>query len=94
MEPSGVILFVTMGHRGNGAYYTGSKPPISTSAHFMADHSNESTVRGACPHDCPDTCALLTTVVEGRAVRVAGNPSHRHTDGALCTKVSRYTERT
>jgi hypothetical protein len=21
------------------------------------------TVRGACPHDCPDTCALLTTVV-------------------------------
>ena len=60
----------------------------------MTDHANESTVRGACPHDCPDTCALLTTVVDGRAVRVAGNPAHRHTDGALCTKVSRYTERT
>ncbi len=53
-----------------------------------------SVVRGACPHDCPDTCALLTTVENGRAVRVHGNPAHRHTDGALCTKVSRYTERT
>jgi anaerobic selenocysteine-containing dehydrogenase len=52
------------------------------------------TVRGACPHDCPDTCALLTTVVDGVAVKVQGNPAHSHTDGVLCTKVSRYTERT
>ena len=27
-------------------------------------------MRGACPHDCPDTCALLTTVENGVAVRV------------------------
>jgi anaerobic selenocysteine-containing dehydrogenase len=60
----------------------------------MAHTTNEFTVRGACPHDCPDTCALLTTVKDGRAERVAGNPDHRHTDGALCTKVSRYPERT
>jgi anaerobic selenocysteine-containing dehydrogenase len=52
------------------------------------------TVRGACPHDCPDTCALLTTVEDGRAVKVHGNPAHPHTDGVLCAKVSRYTERT
>lgn len=51
-------------------------------------------VRGACPHDCPDTCALLTTVENGRAVRVQGNPDHAHTGGVLCTKVSRYAERT
>ncbi|MBX3586274.1 MAG: molybdopterin oxidoreductase family protein [Ramlibacter sp.] len=51
-------------------------------------------VRGACPHDCPDTCALVTTVQDGVALKVQGNPTHRHTDGALCTKVSRYTERT
>jgi anaerobic selenocysteine-containing dehydrogenase len=51
-------------------------------------------VRGACPHDCPDTCALITTVQGGRAVRVRGNPDHPHTDGVLCTKVSRYPERT
>ena len=52
------------------------------------------TIRGACPHDCPDTCSFVTTVDDGVAVRVQGNAEHRHTDGALCTKVSRYTERT
>jgi len=51
-------------------------------------------VRGACPHDCPDTCALLTTVVDGVAVKVQGNPEHAPTDGVLCAKVSRYPERT
>ncbi|HYD76765.1 molybdopterin oxidoreductase family protein [Ramlibacter sp.] len=51
-------------------------------------------VRGACPHDCPDTCSLLTTVEGGVAVRVQGNPDHRPTDGVLCAKVSRYVERT
>ncbi len=51
-------------------------------------------VRAACPHDCPDTCAMLVTVEGGRAVRVAGNPDHATTQGALCTKVSRYAERT
>ncbi len=50
-------------------------------------------VRGACPHDCPDTCALLTTIENGVATRVQGNPAHPHTDGVLCAKVSKYTER-
>ncbi|WP_293606642.1 molybdopterin-containing oxidoreductase family protein [Polaromonas sp. UBA4122] len=50
-------------------------------------------VRGACPHDCPDTCALLTTVEGGVATRVQGNPDHPQTGGVLCNKVSRYTER-
>ena len=52
------------------------------------------TVLGACPHDCPDTCALVTTVQDGQAVKLQGNPDHRHTGGVLCTKVSRYLERT
>lgn len=51
-------------------------------------------VRGACPHDCPDTCAMLVTVEDGRAVRVAGDPEHPFTNGFLCTKVNRYIERT
>jgi anaerobic selenocysteine-containing dehydrogenase len=51
-------------------------------------------VRAACPHDCPDTCAMLVTVEDGRAVRIHGNPDHPPTHGALCTKVSRYVERT
>jgi anaerobic selenocysteine-containing dehydrogenase len=53
-----------------------------------------SQILGACPHDCPDTCSLLTTVQNGIAIKVQGNPAHPHTDGALCTKVSRYPERT
>jgi len=52
------------------------------------------TVRAACPHDCPDTCAMRVTVENGRAVRVQGDPDHPTTHGALCTKVSRYPERT
>ncbi|MFN8582867.1 MAG: molybdopterin oxidoreductase family protein [Gemmatimonadaceae bacterium] len=52
------------------------------------------TVRGACPHDCPDTCALVTTVEDGRAVRIQGDPDHPFTQGFLCAKVNRYLERT
>ena len=51
-------------------------------------------VRGACPHDCPDTCALITDVQDGIAVKVYGNPAHPQTHGTLCAKVSKYTERT
>jgi len=51
-------------------------------------------VRGACPHDCPDACAMLVTVESGRAVRVAGDPDHPFTRGFLCAKVNRYVERT
>ncbi|MDQ8019321.1 MAG: molybdopterin oxidoreductase family protein, partial [Bordetella sp.] len=54
---------------------------------------SNAVVRGACPHDCPDTCALVTTVQDGRAIKLQGNPDHRHTAGVLCTKVSRYIER-
>ena len=61
---------------------------------FAVTNGSPITVRGACPHDCPDTCGLITTVEDGVAIRVQGNPDHPHTDGALCTKVSRYTERT
>lgn len=49
----------------------------------------------ACPHDCPDTCAMRVTVnEEGRAIKIEGDPLHPTTDGVLCTKVARYLERT
>jgi anaerobic selenocysteine-containing dehydrogenase len=51
-------------------------------------------VKGACPHDCPDTCALEVHVKDGIAVKVAGAREHGPTAGVLCTKVARYTERT
>ena len=56
--------------------------------------TTQRVVRGACPHDCPDTCALRVTVAEGRVVRVQGDPDHPPTHGVLCNKVSRYPERT
>jgi anaerobic selenocysteine-containing dehydrogenase len=40
-------------------------------------------VRGACPHDCPDTCSMLITVENGRAIEVHGNPDHPFTRGGL-----------
>jgi anaerobic selenocysteine-containing dehydrogenase len=51
-------------------------------------------VKATCPHDCPDTCALLVTVEDGVATEVKGDPDHPTTAGVLCTKVARYTERT
>jgi anaerobic selenocysteine-containing dehydrogenase len=37
---------------------------------------------------------MLVTVEDGRAVRMAGDPDHPITRGFLCTKVSKYLERT
>ena len=55
---------------------------------------NTTVIRAACPHDCPDTCAIRVTVQDGKAIKVQGDPDHPPTHGALCTKVSRYPERT
>ncbi len=50
-------------------------------------------VYGVCPHDCPDTCATITEVQDGRAVAFYANPDHPHTQGWLCAKVRPYLER-
>jgi anaerobic selenocysteine-containing dehydrogenase len=52
-----------------------------------------STVRAACAHDCPDTCAMLVTVEDGRAVEVRGDPAHPFTQGGLCVKVNDYQDK-
>ena len=67
-----------------------SSPDVST----LQAKTSVQPVLGACPHDCPDTCSLVTTVEGGVATKVQGNPAHPHTDGVLCNKVSRYAERT
>jgi anaerobic selenocysteine-containing dehydrogenase len=61
---------------------------------LAADDAAPRVVRAACPHDCPDTCAMRVTVQAGRVVRIQGDPEHPPTHGALCTKVSRYAQRT
>ncbi len=51
------------------------------------------TVRAVCPHDCPDTCGMVVTVRDGRAVDLRGDPDHPFTRGFLCGKVARYLDR-
>jgi len=53
------------------------------------------SIRAVCPHDCPDTCAMLVEVDDqGRAVRVKGDPANPFTHGGLCVKVAQYEKRT
>jgi anaerobic selenocysteine-containing dehydrogenase len=44
-------------------------------------------VRGACPHDCPDTCAMLYHVRVGKLIDVLGDPDRPITRGGLCVKL-------
>ncbi len=60
----------------------------------IQEHPTLRTIYGACPHDCPDCCALETQVDEqGRAVSVRGRSDHPVTRGWLCAKVNRYLDR-
>ncbi len=51
------------------------------------------TVIASCPHDCPDSCAMLIDVAADRITDVRGNPDHPFTRGGLCVKVNNYGER-
>jgi anaerobic selenocysteine-containing dehydrogenase len=61
------------------------KEPVSTKLRVA---------RVACPHDCPDGCAMRVTVDRdsGRAVKVEGDPTHPITRGYLCNKVNNYLD--
>ena len=48
---------------------------------------------GGCPHDCPDTCAMIFEVEDGKLVGVRGNKDHPMTRGALCVKLKDYEKR-
>src|ERR1700680_4056079 len=59
----------------------------------MSVHSAETrTVRGACPQDCPDTCAFIYHVEDGKLVSVTGDPAHPMTRGGLCVKLKDFAE--
>lgn len=49
-------------------------------------------IQGACPHDCPDTCGIVTEVEDGRAIDFYADPEHPVTQGWLCAKVRPYLE--
>ena len=58
----------------------------------MAAHG-VTTVRSVCPLDCPDTCQMVVTVKDGRALDVRGAKDHPFTRGFLCQKMARFVDR-
>ena len=50
-------------------------------------------IRGACGHDCPDTCSWMVDVRDGVAEKLYGDPGHPFTRGTLCAKVNHYLDR-
>ena len=51
------------------------------------------TIHSVCALDCPDACAMLVQVENGRATKLRGDPDHPVTRGFLCGKVARYLDR-
>ena len=60
---------------------------------FAGAPPRDGEIAGACPHDCPDACAVIATVRAGRLLEVRGNPAHPVTDGFLCAKLARAPAR-
>ena len=56
----------------------------------MNEQPQRKTFFGGCPHDCPDTCAMIYEVEDGRLVEVRGNKEHPMTRGGLCVKLKDY----
>lgn len=46
-----------------------------------------------CPLDCPDSCGMLATVVDGKITALHGDKEHPYTNGFICRKMRRYPER-
>ncbi len=56
----------------------------------MDDQAGRKTFFGSCPHDCPDTCAMIYEVEDGKLVNVKGNKDHPYTRGTLCVKLKDF----
>jgi anaerobic selenocysteine-containing dehydrogenase len=56
----------------------------------MNDQPARTEFFGGCPHDCPDTCAMIYEVEDGKLVEVRGNKDHPMTRGGLCVKLKDY----
>jgi anaerobic selenocysteine-containing dehydrogenase len=56
----------------------------------MNELPQRQTFFGACPHDCPDTCAMVYEVDGDRLVEVRGNKDHPVTRGTLCVKLKDF----
>jgi anaerobic selenocysteine-containing dehydrogenase len=52
-----------------------------------------SSIRTTCTRDCPDMCAVIAHVENGRVVKLAGDAAHPLTGGFLCKKTYQYPSR-
>ena len=59
----------------------------------LQEISGTKEIYATCPHDCPDSCAMVATVEDGRVVGVRGRRDHPFTRGTLCVKVKNYEDR-
>ncbi len=59
----------------------------------MASNPKVETAFGGCPHDCPDTCAMVFDIEDGKVIGVRGNKDHPMTRGGLCVKLKDYEKR-
>jgi anaerobic selenocysteine-containing dehydrogenase len=59
----------------------------------MNEQIKSDIFHGACPHDCPDTCAMEYHVRDGKLVDVRGRKDHPFTRGGLCVKVNNYVDK-
>lgn len=49
--------------------------------------------RTTCNRDCPDSCAVIATVKDGKIIRHKGDPQHEVTRGFLCSRGNDYLKR-
>ena len=52
-----------------------------------------STIRTACPLDCPDSCTVDVTVENGRILEIDGGDENAVTRNYICAKVRRFAAR-
>jgi anaerobic selenocysteine-containing dehydrogenase len=62
---------------------------VKTASPLTAEH----VVDTVCPLDCPDACSLDVTLQDGRITSIDGSPHNPVTNGYICAKVRRFTER-
>lgn len=64
--------------------------PLTPVKPIKAERVKGDIVYNACPRNCHDTCTILSEVVDGRIVRMKGDPDNPITAGGLCVKMNHY----
>ncbi len=89
---TGTMTFMRLGTRSRRPGFVSSSRQSQPESRMSAHSSETRIVRGACPQDCPDTCAFLYHVEDSRLVEVTGDPDHPMTRGGLCVKLKNFAE--